>query len=121
MEQSFGGSRVQEHEKRRTDARAQVDGAQDLDREVGVDLADELDAVADGEVGVAVEVGRDVAVGVEEGLVAAQLEDLAHDHDVLADVAVEVGRRDAGGGCRLHLFGLGVGGLSVFFFWLGGY
>ena len=50
----------------------------------------------------------DVARRVHDGRVAAQLDDLAHDHDVLADVVVEVLRRDAR---RRH--GLGHGGLWV--------
>lgn len=52
----------------------------------------------------AVEENGDDAVGVNGGLVAAQLRDFADDGDGAADEAVEVGGGDAGGG---HLLGHG--------------
>jgi len=49
-----------------------------------------------------VQVGRNVPVGVNDGLVTTELDDLAHDNDMLADVRVEIGASDARGGCALH-------------------
>lgn len=55
-----------------------------------------------GEVSYTVQVGRNVPVGVNDGLVTAELDDLAHDNDMLADVRVEVGAGDARRGGALH-------------------
>lgn len=104
--------------ERRTDSRADVARAEGLDGEVWVDLADDLGGIAVGEVRVledavskgilainldhrwtyAVEENGDDSLGVNGGLVAAQLRDFADDGDGAADEAVEVGGGDAGGG-----------------------
>lgn len=55
-----------------------------------------------GEVPYTVQVGRNVPVGVNNGLVAAELDDLAHDNDMLADVRVEIGAGNARRGGALH-------------------
>lgn len=49
-----------------------------------------------------IQVGLDVAVGIDRGLLAAQLVDAADDRDIAAYVAVEEGRGNAWGGCRVH-------------------
>lgn len=65
----------------------------------------------------AVEQNGDVPVGVNGGLVAAQLRDFADDGDGAADEAVEEGGGDAGGG---HLLGHGwcFGGSWMLCLWL---
>lgn len=55
-----------------------------------------------GEVPYTVQVRRNVPVGVNDGLVPAELDDLAHDNDMLADVRVEVGAGNARRGSALH-------------------
>lgn len=63
----------------------------------------------------AVQNGGDVAVGIKDRRVAAQLHDLANEHYVLADVVVKVLRGDARGrGSFGHLERIGfVGGCYV--------
>lgn len=52
-----------------------------------------------------VQVGRDIAIGIENGLVPAELDDLANDHHIPTHVRVQVGTGYTGG--RLHcVFGL---------------
>lgn len=77
------------------DVCADVAGAQGLDGKVGVDFPDEEGGVAIGEVRFPVQKNGDGAVGVNSGLVAAQLGNLADDADVLVDKGVEVGCGDA--------------------------
>lgn len=50
-----------------------------------------------------IQVGLDVAVGVDRGLLAAQLVDAAYDSDIPAHVAIEEGRGNTWGGCRVHV------------------
>lgn len=96
----FGDGRAEDH----VNSRADVTRAEGLDGEVWVDFANDLGGIAVGEVGVAVEENGDDSVGVNGGLVAAQLRDFADNGDGAADEAVEVGGGDAGGG---HLFSHG--------------
>jgi hypothetical protein len=46
--------------------------------------------------------GRDIAVGVDEGLVAADLDDLPDENDILPHVRVEIAACDARGGDGFH-------------------
>lgn len=63
----------------------------------------------------AVKNGSDVSVRIKNCIFAAQLQDLADEHNVAADVVVEVLRRDAGcGGSFGHL-----AGCSDVIFWAG--
>lgn len=112
-------------EGERTDSRADITRAEGLDGEIWVDFANDLGGIAVGEVGVlretvskeinphhhdplianktyAVEKNGDDSIGVNGGLVAAQLRDFADDGDGAADEAVEVGSSDAGGGHLLR-------------------
>lgn len=75
---------------------SQVHRGEDLQGQVRVDLANELGGVADQQVGVAVEGGRDVSIGVDQGDVAAELLDLANHHDIAPDVGVQQAAVDAG-------------------------
>lgn len=103
-----------------TDGGPDVDGAEHFDREIRVHLADELCAIARREVGFlvrhivsrarcswailmfilellvhqethAVQMGCDIAIGVDYSLVPAQLDDFSDDHDIAAHVRVQVG------------------------------
>ena len=50
----------------------------------------------------AIQIGCDVAIGIDGGLLAAELDDLANDNDILAHVRVEVDAGDARAGDGLH-------------------
>lgn len=50
----------------------------------------------------AIQIRRDVSVGIDERLFAAQLYDFADNHDIPAHVRVEVGACDARGRDRIH-------------------
>lgn len=54
-----------------------------------------------------------MAIGIDGGLLAAQLVDTADDGDIAAHVAVEEGRGDAGGGLGVHRVVRGDARLSV--------
>jgi hypothetical protein len=47
---------------------------------------------------------RDIAVGVDDSLVAPQLDNLPDDHDIAADIVVQIWSGDAGGRSSLHLY-----------------
>lgn len=49
-----------------------------------------------------IQVGLDVAVGINSGFFASQLVDAADDGDITANIAVEIGRGDARGRLRIH-------------------
>lgn len=50
----------------------------------------------------AIQVGRDVAVGIDERLLSSQLDDFADDNNISAHVRIEVGAGDAGGCSSPH-------------------
>lgn len=49
-----------------------------------------------------IQVGLDMTIGIDGGFLAAQLVDAADNGDIAADVAVEIGRRDARSGLGVH-------------------
>lgn len=50
----------------------------------------------------AIQMSADIAVGIDNGLVATQLDNLSDDDNVFADIRVEVGAGNAGVGGGLH-------------------
>lgn len=82
------------------DSSSQVNGAKHLNGEIRVHLPYELCSIAGGDMGFPVQVGRDIAIGIENGLVPAELDDLANDHHIPTHVRVQVGTGYTGG--RLH-------------------
>lgn len=125
---------------RRTDSGTDITRGEGLDGQIRVDLANDLDGVSDGQMGVlgrlsvsetwnhgtsfgrvwgayAVQEDGDDSIGVDCGLVASQLGDFADDCDDAADEAVEVGGGDAGSGHLLRhdgrLFSAAAAAISV--------
>lgn len=118
-----------------TNAGAQVDRIEHLDGKVGLDLADDLDAIARHEVALLslcqcgkrrrrgechvcqlhptypVQLRPDTSIGIYSGFFTAELGHFAPDGHILADVLAEKRAVDARGGVRLHF--AAVSGTSV--------
>lgn len=50
----------------------------------------------------AVQMSGNIAVSIDDGCVSAQLDDFADNHDIAADIVVQILAVDAGGGRVLH-------------------